>query len=113
VQLRVIKDQVDIDSDKTLVDWASFCREVSFLTSVRYIYFDRCYFFGNWFFEVVLDAMIDKRVAIGGVGLEVEIDESKYGRRKHHRGHRIEGQWVFGGFERGSGSVFMVALENR
>ena len=29
----------------------------------------------------------------------VQIDESKFGKRKHHRGHRVEGAWVFGGAE--------------
>ena len=36
----------------------------------------------------------------------MEIDESKFGKRKHNRGHSVEGQWVFGGVERGSGKVF-------
>lgn len=29
----------------------------------------------------------------------MEIDESKFGERKHNRGHRVEGCWVFGGVE--------------
>jgi hypothetical protein len=32
--------------------------------------------------------------------LAVEIDESKFGRRKYNRGHPVEGCWVFGGVER-------------
>jgi len=43
----------------------------------------------------------------------VEIDESKFGKRKYHRGHHIEGAWVFGGYERGSGRIFMLVVENR
>jgi len=43
----------------------------------------------------------------------VEIDESKFGKRKYHRGHRVEGAWVFGGYERGSGKVFMFVVEDR
>jgi hypothetical protein len=36
---------------------------------------------------------------IGGVGIEVQIDESKFGKRKYHRGHAVQGSWVFGGVE--------------
>jgi hypothetical protein len=32
----------------------------------------------------------------------VEIDESKFGKKKYHQGARREGQWVFGGVERGN-----------
>ena len=31
---------------------------------------------------------------VGGEGKVVQIDESKFGKRKYHRGHRVEGQWV-------------------
>ena len=74
---------------QTLTDWSSFCREVTY------------------------DAMVVRKVKLGGYGHTVEIDESKFGRRKHHRGHRVEGQWVFGGYERETGNCFMVPVENR
>lgn len=45
--------------------------------------------------------------------MTVEIDESKFGKRKYHRGHAVDGTWVFGGYERGSGRVFMVPVEDR
>ena len=38
----------------------------------------------------------------------MEIDE-----RKYHRGHRVEGQWIFGGIERDSSNVFFVVVEDR
>jgi transposase-like protein len=38
---------------------------------------------------------------IGGPGVIVEVDESKFGKRKHNRGHRVEGCWVLAGVERG------------
>jgi len=76
-------------ANQTIVDWSSFCREV-------------CY-----------DAMILCKVKLGGYGHTVEIDESKFGKRKYHRGHRVEGQWVFGGYERETGNCFMVPVENR
>ena len=56
-----------------MVDWFNFCREV---------------------YEEILSAESGQ---IGGVGKIVEIDESKFGKRKYYRGKRVEGQWVFGG----------------
>ncbi|CAI6356223.1 unnamed protein product [Macrosiphum euphorbiae] len=57
--------------------------------------------------------MILRHDKIGGVGKVVEIDESKFGRRKYYRGHRVEGQWVFGGVERITGKCFLVPVECR
>jgi hypothetical protein len=76
--------QAEIGSKGTYVDWSSVCREVVYI----------------W--------MIERGEKIGGPGKIVEIDESKFGRRKYHVGHLVEGQWVFGGIERGSGKVFLV-----
>ncbi|KRH92904.1 hypothetical protein M153_2153000374 [Pseudoloma neurophilia] len=39
---------------------------------------------------------------IGGENIIVEIDESKFGKRKYNRIHRVEGQWVLGLIERTS-----------
>jgi len=43
---------------------------------------------------------------LGGPGVVVEIDETKFCRRKYNRDHVIDGTWVFGGFERGSKTAF-------
>jgi predicted RNA-binding Zn-ribbon protein involved in translation (DUF1610 family) len=56
-------------SSNTIVDWCMFCREVC---------------------EVVL---VEESQQIGGEGKRVQIDESKVGKRKYHRGHLVEGQW--------------------
>src|SRR5207237_9642598 len=50
---------------------------------------------------------------LGGDGIIVEIDESKFGKRKYNRGHRVEGQWIVGGFERGTGRLFIAEVEDR
>ena len=58
---------------------------------------------------------------IGGPGVEVQIDESKFGKRKvaaNGRGHRVEGAWVFGGVEQGGNTYgnnryFAVVVEDR
>ncbi|KCZ77845.1 hypothetical protein H311_01137, partial [Anncaliia algerae PRA109] len=39
-------------------------------------------------------------IKIGGPGIQVQLDESKFGKRKYNRGRRIEGVWVFGGVEK-------------
>ena len=73
----------------TAVDRDSFCRETCEVT------------------------MLDKSEKIGGDGKIVQIDESKVGKRKYHRGQRVEGQWVFGGIEEESRKSFMVPVEDR
>ena len=58
---------------------------------------------------------------IGGEDVEVQIDESKFGKRKvsaNGRGHRVEGAWVFGGVELnannyGNNKFFCVVVQNR
>ena len=51
---------------------------------------------------------------IGGDDIIVEIDESKFGKRKNHRGHRVEGVWVVGGVERtDERKMFAVTVEDR
>ena len=52
-------------------------------------------------------------MVIGGPGKEVEIDESKFGKRKYNRGRVVDGHWVFGGMERGSRDSFMVEVPRR
>ena len=71
------------------VDWDSFCRNVC---------------------EVTLMESIGR---IGGKGKTVQIDESKFGKRKYHRGHHIEGQWVFGAIDNESRKCFLVVADKR
>ena len=77
-------------SNKTVIEWTTFIRDCC-----------SC-------------VIMDSSKQIGGNGVEVEIDESKFGKRKYHRGHRVEGQWVFGGREKYDKSkIFMVPVANR
>jgi len=41
------------------------------------------------------------------------LDESKFGKRKYEKGRLVEGVWILGGVEVGSGKMFLVALPNR
>ena len=63
-------------SNKTVIEWIHFFRECCFTT------------------------MIESSEKIGGNSIEIEVDESKFGKRKYYHGHRVEGQWVFGGREK-------------
>ena len=77
-------------SESTVTAWCSFLR-------------DSC-----------ISTMLDYSTPIGGPGIDVEIDESKFGRRKYYKGHKVEGQWVFGGRESNDKSkIFMVPVSDR
>ena len=68
----------------------------------------------NFFRESCISTVLHNSTAIGGNGIEVEIDESKFGKRKYHRGHQVEGQWVFGGREKyDKTKIFMIPVHNR
>lgn len=86
----LLMDEVSI-SEYTVVDWSSFLREV--------------------FFDLALNSPHAGK--IGGEGKVVEIDEAKFGKSKYNRGRVIEGQWIFGGFERGSKKIFLVPVPDR
>lgn len=45
---------------------------------------------------------------IGGAGHIIEIDESKFGKRKYNRGRRVVGKWILGGYCRTTGECFLV-----
>ncbi len=83
-----IRNQMSL-ATHTVVDWDMFCRETCSV------------------------AVYEDREILGGEGKIVQIDESKIGKRKYHRGHYVEGQWVFGGVEVGSRKSFIVCVEDR
>jgi len=76
-------------SSSTVADWGMFCR------------------------ETMLVFMAGCSEKLGDPNKIVEVDESKFGRRKYHRGHPLKSQWVFGGVERESGRTFLVPVPDR
>ncbi|KFM59040.1 hypothetical protein X975_26845, partial [Stegodyphus mimosarum] len=68
--------------EHAVVDWFMFCREVCMTT------------------------VINDSVPIGGKGVIVEVDESKFGKRKYGRGKPVDGHRVIGGIERGTNRCF-------
>ena len=70
-------------SKRVVVNWYNFCRDVC-----------RQYF-------------LDNPVTIGGPDKVLEIDKSKFGRRKYNHGRVVDRHWVFGGAERGTSRAFI------
>jgi len=58
--------------------------------------------------QLVSLALDNEDTQIGGEGIIVEIDETKFVKRKYNRGHRVEGFGVFGGVERTEARKFFV-----
>jgi hypothetical protein len=56
--------------------------------------------FYTHFRALVASTLVDEDQTVGGPGIIVEVDETKLGKRKYHRGHRVEGVWVLVGVER-------------
>jgi transposase-like protein len=70
--------------------------------------------FYRFFRELAASSLDVMDTMVGGLGIIVEIDESKFGRRKYHRGHRIDGALVVGGIERSAEKKFFTeVVENR
>jgi hypothetical protein len=92
-------------------------------------------FIGLVFFrEVAEDIVINNSEKIGDDGVEVEINESKFGKKysgillvlsffsykythlyigKYNLGKLVNGVWVFCGVERGTGRCFLVNVQDR
>jgi hypothetical protein len=88
IMQKVPSTEIQYVEQHTASDWFQFCR------------------------EVLLDFVERNCEMIGEEGKVVEIDESKFGKTKYHRGHYVNGQWVFGGVERGAGITFHVAVHD-
>jgi hypothetical protein len=68
----------------------------------------------KYFNELIEVQCHDLEEPIGGPGIVVEVDESKFGKRKYHRGKRVDGVWVVGGVERTpERRIFMVTVADR
>jgi transposase-like protein len=64
--------------------------------------------------QLVSDHIRSSDLQIGGEGVIVEVDESKFGKRKYNRGHQVEGVWVVGGVERtGERLAFLETVQDR
>ena len=66
-------------------------------------------------FEKIVSCMVENQnEKIGGEGIIVELDESKFGKRKYNKGHHVEGVWVVGGVERtNERKIFALSVTTR
>ena len=64
--------------------------------------------------KMVSDSLGFEDIVIGGENIVVEIDESKFGKIKHNRGHSVNGAWVLGGVERTTErKMFLLEVPDR
>ncbi|XP_046970304.1 uncharacterized protein LOC124537487 isoform X1 [Vanessa cardui] len=78
-------------SKATVCDWFKYCRETVIL------------------YQLEKQTFLGK---IGGPGKVVQIDETKFSKRKYNKGQHIEGQWVLGMIEDGSEDLRLEVCPN-
>ena len=70
--------------------------------------------FAAEFNQLVAHEIEESSCVVGGEGIVVEIDETKFGKRKNNRGHHVDGVWVVVGVERTlERRMFAVPVQNR
>jgi transposase-like protein len=70
--------------------------------------------FYRHFRRLVGSTLEEEDTIVGGPGIVVQIDETKLGKRKYNRGHRVDGVWVLAGVEiTNSRKIFLVKVEDR
>lgn len=90
---------------KTLVSSAIIHVSCSSATAIAYY---------DYFRQLIADLIDENQSIIGGEEVVVEIDETKVGKRKYNKSHRVDGVWVVGGVERTKKRcVFAVNVEKR
>jgi transposase-like protein len=55
--------------------------------------------FHHHFRQIVGSSLEEEDFIVGGPDIIVQIDETKLGKRKYNRGHRVDGVWVVAGVE--------------
>lgn len=87
--IRKIREETEVGSDKSIIEWHKYLRNVC----VKYVQ-------GN-------------PMKFGGRNKVVEADEAKFGKNKNNRGRLVQGNWVFGLFDRESGNVYLERVDRR
>lgn len=89
-------------------------KEIKFLTksTVSSETIADIYFYCREVIMCCLDEEFATEKMLGANGEQVQIDETKYGRRKYHRGKRVDGTWIFGAVEVGSDEIRLAIIPN-
>ena len=95
--------------------YESVIREVNFFTNEHILSRNTISHYYSLFREICTLAVETQSAKnkIGGEGFTVEIDESKFGRRKYNKGRIVTGTWVLGGICVESGELFLQPVEKR
>ena len=84
---------------------------ISFVTGVSRVTINKLL---NKISEIVVAKYDEEFSKIGGKDIIVEIDESKFGKRKYNRGHHVDGVWIFGMVERTEERrIHLLAVDDR
>lgn len=68
----------------------------------------------RFYLQLIENNVENEDMKIGGNGIKVQIDETKLGKRKYHRGHRVDGVWVLVGVEiTNERKLFIKAVSDR
>ncbi|KFD66315.1 hypothetical protein M514_09491 [Trichuris suis] len=93
----------------------SCCREVSIRTGTWFERINKSVT-ARWnrhLRQVVVEALAEAPVQLGGPSRNVELDQFLFSRSKYNRGKRYPQQWVFRGTCRETGDAFVVPLEDQ
>ena len=64
--------------------------------------------------HILVPRYYDNVESIGASGAIVEIDESKFGKRKYNRGHHVDGVWILGAVEKTEPKrIILVVVDDR
>jgi len=81
--------------------WLAWCAVKQVMTFSKKISNATVCDYYSHFRQLVANMVDESKIKIGGPGIEVEVDESKFAKRKYHRGHRVGSKdWVLGGIEK-------------
>ena len=87
--------------------WSKQYTKITFVQEELGIGKDATIDFNNYLREVCAADLLANPILIGGPNMTVEVDESLFSRRKNRQGRVLLQQWVFGGWCRETGKLYV------